>query len=256
MVQLKSSLPTFFAQLKKASSSVLMVDFDGTISPFTIERERAFPYPGVVERLRKINTSSRVIIISGRSVKHLVPLLDGLEMEMEVWGSHGLEKHGADCLQEMDEKLAAGIHEGIESTKGCVDLEDLEIKTMGVGVHWRRLGQAEKERVQHILMPSWEAIAEEFPLEIHIFRGGMELRPADSSKGKVVKRVIGEVDPETVIAYLGDDQTDEEAFAALGDRGFKVLIREQERKTLADVHLKPPEELFDFLDKWIEATNG
>jgi hypothetical protein len=55
------------------------------------------------------------------------------------------------------------------------------------------------------------------------------------------------------VAFLGDDQTDEEAFAAIGDRGLKVLVRNNLRPTRANVKLTPPHELVDFLDNWIDA---
>jgi len=56
------------------------------------------------------------------------------------------------------------------------------------------------------------------------------------------------------MAYLGDDITDEDAFQALGNRGLKVLVRQEPRQTLADIQIKPPDDLFKFLDKWIELT--
>ncbi|RME26788.1 MAG: trehalose-phosphatase, partial [Candidatus Zixiibacteriota bacterium] len=53
---------------------------------------------------------------------------------------------------------------------------------------------------------------------------------------------------------LGDDRTDEDAFAALSSRGLKVLVRSEPRETAADLRLVPPDELRSFLDRWLEAT--
>jgi trehalose-6-phosphatase len=53
------------------------------------------------------------------------------------------------------------------------------------------------------------------------------------------------------IAYLGDDQADEEAFRALQNRGLRILVRPEWRETAADVWLRPPEELVDFLFQWL-----
>ena len=55
---------------------------------------------------------------------------------------------------------------------------------------------------------------------------------------------------EYVASYLGDDLTDEDAFRALKGRGLSVLVRNELRETLADIWLKPPGELIDFLLKW------
>ena len=67
--------------------------------------------------------------------------------------------------------------------------------------------------------------------------------------------LLGEEPADVAAAYLGDDATDEEAFATLGGRGLTVLVRPEFRATTAQVWLRPPDELFDFLDRWIEACH-
>ena len=56
------------------------------------------------------------------------------------------------------------------------------------------------------------------------------------------------------MAYLGDDLTDEDAFAAVGDRGFSILVRTEVRASCARFWLRPPQELLEFLDEWIAAS--
>jgi trehalose 6-phosphate phosphatase len=58
------------------------------------------------------------------------------------------------------------------------------------------------------------------------------------------------------VAYLGDDLTDEDAFAALGDRGFSILVRTEVRASCARFWLRPPKELLAFLDEWIAASKN
>jgi len=71
-----------------------------------------------------------------------------------------------------------------------------------------------------------------------------------------VRTILSEVSPEASVAYLGDDETDENAFHALSDRGLKVLVRGKRRKTAADVWLRPPAELLAFLCNWLEACRN
>jgi trehalose-6-phosphatase len=40
-----SALDAFLQQLKIAPSSALLLDYDGTLAPFDVDRNRAFPYP-------------------------------------------------------------------------------------------------------------------------------------------------------------------------------------------------------------------
>jgi trehalose-6-phosphatase len=55
-------------------------------------------------------------------------------------------------------------------------------------------------------------------------------------------------------AYLGDDLTDEDAFVAVGDGGYSILVRNEVRPSCAQFWLCPPEELLTFLDNWIAGA--
>ena len=92
-------------------------------------------------------------------------------------------------------------------------------------------------------------------LSLHEFDGGLELRPPGITKGEAVETILAEMQGETVSAYLGDDLTDEDAFAAMKGQGMGVLVRKELRETRADLWLRPPEELLDFLKRWQTATS-
>ena len=55
-----------------------------------------------------------------------------------------------------------------------------------------------------------------------------------------------------MVVYLGDDRTDEDAFAVLaGDaRGTPFLVAAEARPTAAVGLLRPPAELLAFLERW------
>src|ERR1700726_1758789 len=80
-------------QLRSAPRSVLMLDYDGTLAPFHIDRFAATPYPGVVDRLASMSPLARVrlVLVSGRSARELRDLLPP-GVKAEVWGSHGREQ--------------------------------------------------------------------------------------------------------------------------------------------------------------------
>jgi trehalose-6-phosphatase len=65
-----------------------------------------------------------------------------------------------------------------------------------------------------------------------------------------VKTVLSQTGEDSAIAYLGDDMTDEDAFRAVKPRGIAVLVRPQFRPTTADVWLRPPDELVEFMRHW------
>src|SRR6185503_16385571 len=92
----------FFARLRGASARLLLLDYDGTLAPFTTDRTRAFPYrqiPEMISRIMAANT--RVVLISGRSARELL-FLSGIHPQPEIWGSHGAERLFMDGSYEVD----------------------------------------------------------------------------------------------------------------------------------------------------------
>ena len=49
----EKKLSEFFDCLKKSQSRILLLDYDGTLAPFRVERDKALPYPGVAEALKQ-----------------------------------------------------------------------------------------------------------------------------------------------------------------------------------------------------------
>jgi trehalose-phosphatase len=91
---------------------------------------------------------------------------------------------------------------------------------------------------------------------IREFDGGVELRVKGIDKGVAVRTVLNELGERSVAAYLGDDLTDEDAFRAIKGTGSGFLVREEFRPTTADFWLKPPRELMEFLDLWLQVIGG
>ena len=60
---------------------------------------------------------------------------------------------------------------------------------------------------------------------------------------------------KATVLFIGDDVTDEDAFAVLADRprALPVLVAAAPRTTRAQVRLSPPEELLTFLERWLET---
>ncbi len=80
-------------RLRSAPRSLLMLDYDGTLAPFHIDRFAACPYPGVEERLATLSGLARVrlVLVSGRPARELRDLLPP-STKAEIWGSHGREQ--------------------------------------------------------------------------------------------------------------------------------------------------------------------
>src|ERR1700687_3629197 len=92
----------FFERASHAPSRALLLDYDGTLAPFTPDRMRAFPYKEIPELISQImHHQTRVVLISGRPAKELL-FLNGIHPHPEIWGSHGAERLHPDGTYEVD----------------------------------------------------------------------------------------------------------------------------------------------------------
>lgn len=249
-------LDTFFSKLAISDSCLLLLDYDGTLAPFRVERDKAFPYDGVTERLVYLVSSgkTRLIIISGRQIDDLKRLLK-LKKMPEIWGSHGWERLSADgtyTLRQADESKLEGLKEALLFIENNGLKKFVEIKPVSLAIHFRGVDSDKALEIKRKILHNWNRIKKERRLFWSEFDGGLELRLPGFNKGNVVREIIRDYPADTLVAYLGDDQTDEDAFSALPNNGLGVLVRKEPRPTAAQTTITPPGELLKFLDRWIE----
>ena len=248
----------FSKQLSSAPARVLLLDYDGTLAPFVVDRTLAMPYPEVPDLVGRIMAQgTRVVLVSGRPVRELL-LLSGISPQPEVWGSHGLERLMADGRYEVssvpahqDALLAAAAllrDAGLES--------QTEVKPGGVAVHWRGMDAIKAEKLAKKFPDFGSLCLTERHYDCSSLMAGLEIRVAGAGKGDAVRVILKEAGPGAAVAYLGDDQTDEDAFRALKGNGLTALVRPHSRPTTADIWLQPPHELLQFLQEWLRASGG
>lgn len=256
------ALETFFQELDRQHTGALVLDYDGTLAPFCKDRLHAVPYPGVSEALVKImsGSSTRVVMVTGRPVGELVALL-GISPTPEVWGLHGLQhlRPNGECrtypILDSDLQILA-------EAEAWLDYQGLrhlaEVKKGSIAVHWRGMSPADAAQVAAKVRKGWSRLAADSRIVLLDFDGGIEIRFNGRNKAHAVLTVLKELGPGVPLAYLGDDRTDEDAFAVLRDfpQTLTVLVRSEQRETKAEAWIKPPQELLEFLNRWLECCGG
>lgn len=246
----------FFGRLREATARLLLLDYDGTLAPFTPDRMRAFPYREIPQLISKIMAANtRVVLISGRSARELL-FLSGIHPQPEIWGSHGAERLFADGRYEVD---APGVQHrlALQTARRALVAEGLsdriETKPGSIAVHWRGLAQPDQHAIETQVRRIGQPQVLQNGLELLPFDGGLELRAPGKDKGDAVRTILAEAGPGVAAAYLGDDRTDENAFRAIKGRGLAVLVRLEPHSTIADAWIRPPDELRHFLRDWLQA---
>ncbi|MDF3980712.1 trehalose-phosphatase [Luteibacter sp. PPL201] len=230
------------------TGSALFLDADGTLLDFADDPEAVAPPAGMIATLDGLHEAlgGALALVSGRPVEGLDRIFG-----RPAWpaaGQHGLERRDgagrfATVPVDPDElaRLRAVVHATGEALAG-VRVED---KSWSVALHCRERPEHEAELARRA-----PALVAAFPgFELQPGNRVFEFKPRGMDKGVAVRAFLDErpFRGRTPI-YLGDDLTDEHAFAAVRERGG-IAIRVGERTpTHATFTLSSPNAVHDWLN--------
>lgn len=253
----EKTLRGFFGAFARGATPLLLLDYDGTLAPFRLDRFQARPWAGVRELLSDIQRQglTRMMVITGRPAHEIAPLL-AIDPPLEIWGLHGAERLFPDGRCELDQAPPVA-REKLNDLRALLKRNILggrfEDKANGVVMHWRGASPRQAKLIEQRVRTLFDPLAQLDDLRLLEFEAGLELR-VGRDKGGAVKTLLREAGPGTPVAFLGDDSTDETAFRAIngsGLHGLSVLMRRQWRETEASVWLRPPADLKEFLEQWL-----
>src|SRR5262245_21318332 len=80
--------------LRQKGRRLLLLDYDGTLAPFQVRRDRAHMPPGTLRLVRALAASPRtsVALLSGRPVLELEKLVGDRNLRVHWIGEHGWEE--------------------------------------------------------------------------------------------------------------------------------------------------------------------
>ena len=204
--------------LVQPTTTAILTDFDGTLSPIVDDPYDARPLDGAARVMASLaECFGEVAVISGRSVSFLeehlaLPEVPEGAHRVRLVGLYGLEQSWGDGTI-VTEPAAAGWHQVVDAAvvrlrRDAPDGVLVEPKGLAVTVHWRRAPEAEGRMVASV-----DAEVARSGLRAHPGRMSVELRPPlDVDKGTVVSRLVASA---TAACYFGDDLGDLPAFDAL-----------------------------------------
>ena len=233
------------------------LDYDGTLTPIVPRPEDAVLGESMRTVLRELADRHPVAIVSGRGRPDVRERI-GVE---GLWyaGSHGFDISGPDA--EITWEGAASVVPTVRevTTRLQFDLAGIEgaqvePKRFTVAVHYRRVADRDLSRAEAIVD---RAVGEHPELRKAGGKKVWEIRPDfDWDKGRAVEWLLeslGLDGEEIVPIYVGDDETDEDAFRALAGRnppGIGLLVSEEPRPTAARYRLRDPDDVREWLAGW------
>jgi trehalose-phosphatase len=217
-------------------SFALFLDYDGTLTPIAARPELATLAEDQRERLRAVAARHPVAIVTGRGMADIRKMvgLPGLHYA----ANHGFEITGPDVAFEVDPELrrtfelvAAELEQRVSGIPGVA----FESKGYSVAVHYRLTPD---ERVAEVESAVDEVVARTEGVRKGAGKRVFEIRPTlDWHKGSAVEWLIDRFGTSEAI-YIGDDRTDEDAFAAIRRRhGIAIFVGDPTWPTAATSRL-------------------
>ncbi|KAK4758331.1 hypothetical protein SAY87_019632 [Trapa incisa] len=256
-----------FDQIVHASRGkqiVMFLDYDGTLSPIVEDPDRAFMSEEMREAVKDTAKYFPTAIVSGRcrdkvySFVRLAGLIyagsHGMDIKFRDQKSRGEAvsfQPASEYLPMIDEVYQI-LLEMMESIPGA----KVETNKYCLAVHFRCVD----ENKWSVLAEQVRSVLKGYPkLKLTHGRKVIEIRPAiEWDKGKAVEfllKSLGYANSDDVLpVYIGDDQTDEDAFKMLRDRGqgVGIIVSRVPKETDASYSLQDPSEVMHFLRRLVE----
>jgi trehalose 6-phosphate phosphatase len=189
-----------------AASNVLVAfDYDGTLAPIVTDPARARMHASTARLLRSVADCYPCAVISGRMLADLASHVEGIPLR-HLTGNHGIEPWGE------TQRFASRVRQWVGPLRMRLDGEPgirIEDKAYSVTLHYRRAHNKRRafQLIHDAVRPLSGARTIDGKDTVNVVPRGAP------NKGVALERVRDQLGCARAI-YIGDDETDEDAFAA------------------------------------------
>jgi len=236
----------------------LLCDYDGTLAPIGADPAAVRLSPAIHQVLTALvhHPHYRVGIVSGRTLVDLRARVDGTTLYLA--GNHGLEIVGpgvaychpaASRLQPQLATLAQDLRQDLEEIPGAW----IEDKGLTLTVHFRSVPTRFVPLVRRRVLRRVHAALEARELALRTGKAVLEIRPrVQWGKGEALRWITEHMRLERpatrmCTVYMGDDETDEDAFHALDAAGLGVVVGDNRLYSVAHYCVESVEQTTQFL---------
>lgn len=240
-------------RVARVPTLLVAADFDGTLAPIVENPMEAAPLPAAVAAIEGLAVlpGTAVALISGRARRDLA-VLTGLSDAVHLVGSHGSEFAGGFAGELTADRQK--LRDEVERELGRLVRDEpgvrLEVKPAGVAVHVRTAPRDVAQRVAAAVQAGPAARA---GVVVTTGKEVIELSVIATHKGTALDTLRARLSADAVL-FVGDDVTDENAFAHLKHTDVGVKVGEGETK--ARYRVPDPEAAATLLTALLETRRA
>jgi len=210
-----------------ATSNVLVAfDFDGTLAPITRTPKEASLPPATARLLADVARRYPLVVISGRALRDVRRRLHDIPV-WYVFGNHGIEPEHKSPDTTVTRAWIGLLRRRLKAS-GVI----IEDKRHTVTLHYRTA--PDRERAQQAIREAVRALP-----DVRVIGGheAVNLLPRDAAnKGTALRDAVARFACDSAI-YVGDDDTDEDAFSGLAAGRLLGIRVEPSDASKATYHL-------------------
>jgi trehalose 6-phosphate synthase/phosphatase len=217
------------ARLRESEELLMLLDYDGTMVPYTATPELARPDPGLLELLEGLSARPRteVHVVSGRARESLEQWLGSLPIALHA--EHGFWSRPVGTTEWTPTGELGGswrepalniLRDITARTPGSL----IEVKAVALAWHYRMADREAGARRANELRLHLTQLLSNQPVEILAGHKVIEIRPYGIHKGRIVPPLSPEQLASTTVLAIGDDRTDEDLFAALPPEAITIRV--------------------------------
>ena len=254
----KRQLVNAFTQ---AQSRLIMLDYDGTLTPFAPLPQSAAPSKILIDLLERLaqDEHSILALISGRSradlerwfaeIPHLwIAAEHGALLRSPV--SHNWEQPHHTTSDEWKKRVHPILEHFVDRTPGSF----IEAKEFSLVWHYRMSDPEFGEWLANDLVANLDHMLAESPVKAVKGQKTVEVKSLWANKGDVYSRLLlSGATPEFIMA-AGDDVTDEDLFARVPDNAWTIHVGRNQSK--AKHYLSNPDDMVALLTELADGLDG
>lgn len=228
----------------KATKRLLLLDYDGTLVPFSKKPSLASPGSQILEILKEISNDAQndVYIVSGRDSQTLEEWLGHLPVGLIAEHGAKIRHIGSNWVSEITDEVKdwmLKIEKIMDNYVSKCPHSFIEKKEFSIAWHYRNAdlvqgGVRAKELYEDL-------VEQTLQLPLNVLNGNkvIEVRNKGINKGNAIGKVLNSASYDFVLC-IGDDKTDEDMFKKLSNTPEAFTIKVGNEVSFAKYNLHSP----------------